>query len=191
MEGTSGSTGISLALMGNASGYRTRIVMPDDAAREKSAMMRLCGADVQEVPPASIVNDGHYSNVAARHADETEGAVFTDQFENEANTRAHYTTTGPEIWAQCSGRLDAFVMSAGTGGTISGVGRYLKEQDAAVGIYLADAPGSVLYSRVTQGVAYVDQQAERKLERHRFDTITEGIGCALSSQVAGQWRATV
>ena len=120
----------------------------------------------------------HYNNVAKKIAATTEGAFYTNQFENLANFRAHYNGTGKEIYDQTNGNVDAFVMGAGTGGTISGVGTYLKEKKGKDGvkIILADPEGSVLYHRVKDGIAYAPQQAERKLERHRFDTITEGVG---------------
>lgn len=186
VEGTSGSTGISLALVAAARGYACKIVMPDDAAAEKTELLRLFGADVVQVPPASIVNDGHYNNVARRIAADTEGGFYADQFENLANYRAHYHGTGPEIWAQTGGRVDAFVMSAGTGGTLSGVGAYLKERRPEVRVVLADPEGSVLLHRVRHGVAFAPQQAERRLKRHRYDTLTEGIGL---DRVVGNFEA--
>lgn len=140
--------------------------------------MSRCPLQVKTVDPASIVNDKHYNNVAKKIADTTKGAFYTDQFENLANFRAHYNGTGKEIYEQTNGQVDAFIMGAGTGGTISGVGTYLKEKkgEGGVKIILADPTGSVLYHRVKDGIAYAPQQAERKLERHRFDTITEGVG---------------
>eukprot|EP00945_MAST-04E_sp_MAST-4E-sp1_P000138 g138.t1 len=176
VEGTAGSTGISLSLMAASRGYKCKIVMPDDAAEEKTELLEKFGADVTQVPPASIVNDGHYNNVARKYSEENAGAFYTDQFENLANFRSHYYGTGTEIWNQTCGTVDAFVMAAGTGGTISGVATFLKEKKPKVKIYLADPKGSVLYHRVKDKVAYAPQQAERKLERHRFDTVTEGIG---------------
>ena len=176
MEGTSGSTGISLALMAAASGCRCDITMPDDMAREKSDLMALFGADVERVRPAAISNDRHYSNAAKRKAAEMDGGFYADQFENLSNVEAHMRTTGKEVWRQTGGALDAFVMSAGTGGTITGVGTYLKRRDPRIQVFLADPAGSVLYHRVKDGVAYAPQQAEQKLKRVRIDTITEGIG---------------
>jgi cysteine synthase A len=177
VEGSAGSTGVSLSLMARARGYGCRIFIPDDAAAEKSDLLTQFGADVTRVPPASIINEGHYCNRARKEAACTEGAVFADQFENLANFRAHYEGTGPEIWQQCGGRVDAFVMAAGTGGTLAGVARFLKEQtEDAVEVYLVDPPGSSLYGKVTSGVAYAPQQGERVIRTHRYDTITEGIG---------------
>ena len=129
VEGTSGSTGASLALVARARGYRCVIVMPDDQAKEKYALLRALGAKVVTVKPASIARADHYVHVARALAERTPGAWFVDQFENLANERAHYEGTGREIVKQCEplGGIDAFVMSAGTGGTIAGVSRRLRE----------------------------------------------------------------
>ncbi|KAG6967597.1 hypothetical protein JG687_00004190 [Phytophthora cactorum] len=176
IEGTSGSTGISLSLMARARGYRCIIVMPDDQAKEKSQLLEQFGAEVVLVKPASIVNAKHYVNEAKRLARNTEGGFFTDQFENTSNFDSHYTTTGPEIWRQTNGIVDAFVMAAGTGGTIAGTSAYLKEQNPNVQVFLADPPGSSLYNKVRSNVCYAPQQAETKVRRHRYDTIAEGVG---------------
>ena len=180
VEGTSGSTGIALAALCNTRGHECVIVMPDDQAVEKQQLLRYLGAKVEVVPTASISNPKHYVNMARRYAKrECDGgkfAFFTDQFENEANMLAHYTTTGPEIWEQTCHEVDCFVMSSGTGGTISGVGMYLKEQKRSIKVVLVDPPGSCLYNKVKHGVAYTSEQRERSLRRHRYDTIAEGIG---------------
>ncbi|CAE8626501.1 unnamed protein product, partial [Polarella glacialis] len=183
VEGTSGSTGISLCLAAAARGYKVHVVMPDDQAAEKVQLLRRFGATVELVRPASISSPEHYVNVARRHAaslnSQSEGgglALFADQFENPANFNAHYLGTGPELWSQCDGRLDAFVMSAGTGGTLAGVGRFLKEQSADTKVCLADVQGSALYSKVASGVLYAPEQEEKSIRRHRADTIAEGIG---------------
>ena len=176
VEGTSGSTGISLSLMAAATGCGCDITMPDDQAMEKSDLLSLFGAGVERVRPAAISNDKHYCNIAERRAAEITGGFYADQFENLSNVEAHRRTTGVEIWRQTGGAVDAFVMSAGTGGTITGVGSYLQERKPGVGVYLADPTGSVLYHRVKDGVAYAPQQAERTMRRVRIDTITEGIG---------------
>lgn len=183
VEGTSGSTGVSLALLARALGYRCHVVMPDDQAVEKQQLLRTFGAEVQLVKPASITNPEHYVNVARRVAEDlnkTQSAVFCDQFENLSNAKAHYCSTGPEIWAQSAGAVTAFVMGAGTGGTLAGVARYLRERWSAAGVtgrvLLVDPPGSSLYNAVAHGVAYAPQQAERSLRRHRYDTIIEGVG---------------
>jgi cysteine synthase A len=190
VEGTSGSTGISLAILAQALGYRAYIVMPDDQANEKVTMLRQFGATVELVKPVSIVNENHYVNVARKAAERLSGApsdastddkmvasaVFCDQFETQSNFRAHYTGTGPEIWQQCEGKIDGFISGAGTGGTLAGVALSLKEKNPLIGTYLVDPPGSSLYAKVVHGVAYTSQQAERKLKRHRYDTIIEGVG---------------
>uniref|UniRef100_M4BZJ5 cysteine synthase n=1 Tax=Hyaloperonospora arabidopsidis (strain Emoy2) TaxID=559515 RepID=M4BZJ5_HYAAE len=176
VEGTSGSTGISLSLMARARGYRCVIVMPDDQAKEKSRLLSQFGAEVVLVKPASIVNAKHYVNEAKRLARKTQGGYFTDQFENTANFDSHYSTTGPEIWRQTNGTVDAFVMAAGTGGTIAGTSAYLKEQNPDVQVFLADPPGSSLYNKVRNNVCFAPQQAETKVRRHRYDTIAEGVG---------------
>eukprot|EP00037_Helgoeca_nana_P005639 m.53000 g.53000 ORF g.53000 m.53000 type:complete len:405 (+) comp16607_c1_seq1:241-1455(+) len=176
VEGTAGSTGISLALLARARGYKCSIYMPDDMATEKSDTLRLLGAEVVRLPAVSIVNSEHYCKVAERVAAELENGCFANQFENTANFLAHYRTTGPEIWRQTGGKLSAFVMAAGTGGTIAGVGAYLREQDPGIKVFLIDPPGSALFHKVESGVCYAPQQAERRLQRNRYDTITEGIG---------------
>ncbi|KAG7390356.1 Conserved oligomeric Golgi complex subunit 2 [Phytophthora pseudosyringae] len=176
VEGTSGSTGISLSLMARARGYRCIIVMPDDQAKEKSQLLEQFGAEVVLVKPASIVNAKHYVNEAKRLARSTEGGYFTNQFENTANFDSHYASTGPEIWRQTNGTVDAFIMAAGTGGTIAGASAYLKEQNPDVQVFLADPPGSSLYNKVRSNVCYAPQQAETKVRRHRYDTIAEGVG---------------
>mmetsp|Transcript_58083 Transcript_58083/g.131610 ORF Transcript_58083/g.131610 Transcript_58083/m.131610 type:complete len:405 (-) Transcript_58083:112-1326(-) len=176
VEGTSGSTGIALAALCASKGYRCIIVMPDDQAAEKRALLERFGAEVHTVQPAAIANPSHYVNVAKRLAQETPGAVFMDQFETLANFRVHYSGTGPEISRQ-AGTIDAFVMSAGTGGTIAGVSRHLKLQTRnKTKIVLADPPGSSLLSYVRHGVCYTPQQSERRVKKHRYDTIAEGIG---------------
>ncbi|OQS05790.1 cysteine synthase [Thraustotheca clavata] len=176
VEGTSGSTGISLALIARAKGYNCLIVMPDDQAKEKSDLLQQFGAVVEFVKPASIVNANHYVNQARQRANEIQGGYFADQFENEANCNVHYKTTGREIWEQTNGKIDAFVMSAGTGGTIAGVSLYLKHKNPNVQVVLADPPGSSLYNKVRYNVCYAAQQSERTVKRHRYDTIAEGIG---------------
>ncbi|EGD83485.1 cysteine synthase [Salpingoeca rosetta] len=175
-EGTAGSTGISLALLARGRGYRCVIVMPDDMAMEKEVMLRTLGADVRRVKAVSIVNRDHFCNVAKRMAEEDPMGFYANQFENIANARAHFATTGAELWQQTRGRLDAFVMAAGTGGTISGVAQYLRQRDPKIRVALVDPPGSSLYLKVVSGVTYTVEQAESRLQRNRYDTITEGIG---------------
>lgn len=176
VEGTSGSTGISLAWLSRLLGCRCHLVVPDDMSADKARLLRTLGAEVDVVKPASIVNDDHYVNVARRRAASLPGGFFVDQFENASNFDVHYETTGPEIWEQAGHEVDAFVMSAGTGGTIAGVSTYLKERNGSVKVVLADPEGSSLYNLVRHTVAYSRQQAERTLQRHRYDTIVEGVG---------------
>jgi cysteine synthase len=181
VEGTSGSTGIALATLCASRGHGCLLVLPDDQAAEKHTILQTAGAIVRTVPVAAISSPNHYVNVARRLAERAKrvwevDAVFTDQFENEANYQVHYTQTGPEILQQCPD-LSAFVMSSGTGGTIAGVGRYLKEHTGKnVKVVLVDPPGSALYNKIQHGVAYATEQRERGLKRHRYDSLAEGIG---------------
>ena len=170
VEGTAGNTGIGLALVGNVRGYRTVIVIPDTQSQEKKDMLRLCGADLREVPAVPYKDPNNYVHVSerlARELAETEpnGVIWANQFDNVANRRYHYETTGPEIWRQTDGRVDAFVCSVGTGGTLAGVGMALKERRPAVRIAIADPMGAALYHYYKHG--------ELKAEG---DSITEGIG---------------
>lgn len=181
-EGTAGSTGISLALVAPCFGVRCHVVMPDDAAEEKAATIRALGATVERVRPVGITHPQHFVNVARRVAQaelDAHGpgaALFADQFENTANFRAHCETTGPEIWAQTGGRVDAFVAAAGTGGTLAGVAACLRERQPRVRLFLIDPPGSGLFNKVTRGVMYCAAEAEGTRLRHPQDTVTEGIG---------------
>jgi cysteine synthase A len=170
VEGTAGNTGIGLALVGNARGYRTVIVIPDTQSQEKKDMLRLCGAEVREVPAVPYVDPNNYVKVSGRLADELaqlepHGAVWANQFDNIANRRGHYQTTGPEIWRQTDGKVDAFICAVGTGGTLAGVGMYLKEKKPGAIIALADPMGAALYNYYTNG--------ELKAEG---ESISEGIG---------------
>jgi cysteine synthase A len=190
VEGTSGSTGISLATLCASRGHACLVVLPDDQAMEKQTILKTLGAVVHVVPNAAISNPNHYVNVARRLARRAVDcgirAVCTDQFENPANYTVHYAETGPEIHRQCPD-LAAFVMSSGTGGTIAGVGRSLKEltqsapssnnsNSSGVKVVLVDPPGSALYHKIQHGIAFALQQRERNLKRHRYDTLAEGIG---------------
>jgi cysteine synthase A len=175
VEGTSGSTGISLACACNALGLRLHVVIPDDQADEKKRLLESLGASVTITPCCAISNEGHYVNTARRIARGMD-CVFIDQFENTANFFAHLEETGPELWEQTGGNIDAFVMSAGTGGTIAGVSQCLKARDPRISVVLADPPGSSLLHKVTHGVCFAPQQAEKKLRRHRYDSLVEGVG---------------
>jgi cysteine synthase A len=165
VEGTAGNTGIGLTLVGNARGYRTIIVMPDDQASEKYELLRAFGADLRVVPAAPFTNDANYYHEARRIAESIPGAVWANQFENTVNRDTHERTTGPEIIAQMGGKLDAFVAAAGTGGTLAGTGRALKAHDPAIHVVLCDPYGSALYNFVKHG----------KLEAEG-DSNAEGIG---------------
>jgi cysteine synthase A len=170
VEGTAGNTGIGLALVGNALGYRTVIVMPETQSQEKKDMLRLCGADlrlVAAVPYANPMNYIRYSERLAQEIGQTErkGAIWANQFDNVANRGGHYETTGPEIWAQTDGKVDAFVSAVGTGGTLAGVAIALKERNPKIKTYLADPLGSAIFSYYAHG--------ELKAEGN---SITEGIG---------------
>ncbi|MAJ62096.1 MAG: cysteine synthase A [bacterium TMED88] len=156
VEGTAGNTGIGLALVGNASGYRTVIVIPDTQSQEKKDMLRLCGADLREVPAVPYKNPENYVHVSRRLAEslaetEASGAIWANQFDNEANWRGHHAMTGPEIWDQTQGQIDGFVCAVGTGGTLRGVSSYLKEKNPEIQIGLADPEGAAIYSYYTQG----------------------------------------
>ncbi|MFO1127858.1 MAG: cysteine synthase A [Rhodospirillales bacterium] len=170
VEGTAGNTGIGLALVGNARGYRTVIVIPETQSQEKKDMLRLCGADVREVPAVPYRDPENYVKVSGRLAaelakTEPNGALWANQFDNVANRAGHFATTGPEIWRQTDGRVDGFVCAVGTGGTLAGVGLFLKERNPRVVIGLADPMGAALYHYYTAG--------ELKAEG---ESITEGIG---------------
>ncbi len=165
VEGTAGNTGIGLTLVGNARGYRTIIVMPDDQAPEKYDLLRTYGADLRVVVAAPFTNDANYYHEARRIAESIPGAVWANQFENTVNRDTHERTTGPEIVAQMGGQLDAFIAAAGTGGTLAGTGRALKAHDPKIRIVLCDPYGSALYNFVKHG----------KLEAEG-DSNAEGIG---------------
>lgn len=185
-EGTVGSTGISLAVLARARGYKAHICMPDDMAIEKSDLLHHLGATVERVPVAPITDPGHFVNLARTRAKEHTAAsdtpsrgFFADQFESLANYSAHMKTTGPEIYAQTEGRLDAFVAGAGTGGTIAGVAKHLKEERGLEGrlrVVLADPQGSGLYNKVRHGVMYSPTEREGTRRRTQVDTMVEGIG---------------
>ncbi len=146
VEGTAGNTGIGLALVANALGYKTIIVMPETQSREKMDTLRALGAHLVTVPAAPYANPGHFVHTSRRIAEETENAVWANQFDNIANRRAHIETTAEEIWAQMEGRIDGFTCAAGTGGTIAGVGLGLKAKNADVTIALTDPHGAALYN---------------------------------------------
>ena len=170
VEGTAGNTGIGLALVGNSLGYRTVVVIPETQSQEKKDMLRLCGADLREVPAVPYRDENNYVKVSGRLAEElakTEenGVIWANQFDNVANRHGHYENTGPEIFEQCDGKVDAFICAVGTGGTLAGTGMALKERNPDIIIALADPLGAALHSFYTTG------------EFSSWgDSITEGIG---------------
>lgn len=184
-EGTVGSTGISLAVLARARGYKAYICMPSDQSMEKVNLLHHLGATVERVSPAPITSTSHFVNLARQRALEHEAKAgdgsrgyFADQFESPANWAAHFASTGPEIFEQTGGHIAAFVAGAGTGGTISGVACYLKQEMALSGlkVVLADPEGSGLYNKVKYGVMYAAQEKEGTRRRQQVDTIVEGIG---------------
>src|SRR5262244_2823704 len=145
VESTAGNTGIGLAVVANARGYRTMIVIPETQSQEKKDMLRLCGAELVEVPALPYANPNNYQHVGRRLADrlrksEPHGVLFADQWNNLDNAKAHYESSGPEIWEQTDGKVDGFICSVGTCGTLAGVSRYLKEKNENVVIACADPP---------------------------------------------------
>lgn len=165
VEGTAGNTGIGIALVANALGYKTIIVMPETQSREKMDTLRALGAELVTVPAAAYSNPGHFVHTSRRIAEETPGAVWANQFDNIANRRSHIMGTAEEIWTQMDGQIDGFVCAAGTGGTIAGVGLGLKGKDEAITIALADPHGAALYNYYAHG--------ELKAEG---TSVAEGIG---------------
>ena len=168
VEGTAGNTGIGLAHVCRSKGYQLVIYMPNTQSQGKVDLLRLLGAEVYPVPAVAFENPENYNHQAKRHAERLHNAVWTNQFDNVANRKAHLETTGPEIWHQTDGKIDAFTCATGTGGTLAGVTRYLKDvSDGGVKTFLADPPGSVLHSYITSG---------GKLKERTGSSITEGIG---------------
>ncbi len=165
VEGTAGNTGIGIALVANALGYATVIVMPDNQSREKMDTLRALGAKLVLVPPTKFANPGHFVHTSRRIAEETENAVWANQFDNVANRRAHIDGTAPELWAQLEGRIDGFTCAAGTGGTIAGVGMGLKAMDENICIALTDPHGAALYNYFAHGELKADGSS-----------VAEGIG---------------
>ena len=170
VEGTAGNTGIGLALVASALGYRTVIVIPNSQSQEKKDTLKIYGAELIEVPPAPYANPNNYVKVSERVADalaksEPNGAIWANQWDNLANRQGHIETTGPEIWAQTDGKVDGFVCAVGTGGTLAGVGIALKERNPKVRIALADPMGAAMFSYYTTGVL-----------KSEGSSITEGIG---------------
>ncbi|XP_005109871.1 cysteine synthase 1 [Aplysia californica] len=166
VEGTAGNTGIGLAHMCLSMGFKCVIYMPNNQSQEKIDLLKTLGADVRPVPVVPWDDPNNYNHQAKRFADSIENAVWTNQFDNRANRQAHIETTGPEIWEETNGKVDAVTFSTGTGGTLAGVGIFLKEKNPKIQVVLADPQGSVLYNYFKHG----------KFERTPGDSITEGIG---------------
>ena len=171
VESTAGNTGIGLALVANARGYRTLIVIPATQSQEKKDMLRLCGAELVEVPAVAFSNPNNYQHVGRRLAEqlkttEKNGVIFADQWNNLDNRKAHYVSTGPEIWEQTGGKLDGFICAVGTGGTIAGASAFLRERKKDVVIGLADPRGAGMYNLFAHGEAKATEGG----------SITEGIG---------------
>ena len=170
VEGTAGNTGIGLALVGNARGYRTVIVIPETQSQEKKDMLRLCGADLREVPAVPYKDPNNYVKFSGRLAEELatsepNGAIWANQFDNVANREGHYWTTGPEIWTQTDGKIDGFICAVGTGGTLAGVATFLREKKPDIAIGLADPMGAALYHYYKHGTLKAEGTS-----------ISEGIG---------------
>src|ERR1700709_2552675 len=171
VEGTAGNTGIGLAIVAGARGYRTIIVIPNTQSQEKKDTLRLCGAELVEVPALPYSNPNNYQHVAKRLADqlrksEPNGVLFADQWNNLDNPKAHYVSTGPEIWEQTGGKIDGFICSVGTGGTLAGVSAYLREKKSDIVIGVADPRGAAMYELFKHGEAKASPGG----------SITEGIG---------------
>ena len=165
VEGTAGNTGIGLAHICNAKGYKCLIIIPDTQSQEKIDALTVLGAEVRTVPAVPYKDPNNYVKLSGRVAAELENAIWANQFDNLANRRAHYETTGPEIWTQTDGKIDAWTTATGTGGTFAGVALYLKEQNPAIKCIVADPLGSALYSYVKTGEINIEG-----------NSITEGIG---------------
>jgi cysteine synthase A len=171
VESTAGNTGIGLAVVANARGYRTLIVIPETQSQEKKDTLRLCGAELVEVPALPYGNPNNYQHVGRRLADELRkgeqnGVLFADQWNNLDNRKAHYVSTGPEIWEQTGGKVDGFICSIGTGGTIAGTASFLREKKKDIAIGIADPHGAAMYSLFVEGKAVASEGG----------SITEGIG---------------
>jgi cysteine synthase len=183
VEATAGNTGIGLAVVANARGYRTLIVIPDTQSQEKKDMLRLFGAQLVEVPALPYANPNNYQHVGRRLADrlrksEPNGVLFADQWNNLDNSKAHHESTGPEIWQQTEGKIDGFICSVGTGGTLAGTSAFLKEKNRDVVIGCADPRGAAMYELFTHGEAKATTGG----------SITEGIGLGRVTAIIKQAR---
>ncbi|HZL30776.1 MAG TPA: cysteine synthase A [Pseudolabrys sp.] len=181
VESTAGNTGIGLAVVANARGYRTLIVIPNTQSQEKKDMLRLAGAELVEVPAIAYSNPNNYQHVGRRLAEELKkteknGVIFADQWNNLDNSKAHYVSTGPEIWEQTDGKVDGFICSVGSGGTLAGVSRFLKEKKKNVTIGVADPRGAAMYNLFAHGEAKSTDGG----------SITEGIGLGRVTEIVEQ-----
>jgi cysteine synthase A len=176
VEGTAGNTGIGIAHVCNARGYKAVIVMPDNQAAEKYQIIEALGAELRKVPAVPYSNPNQYQKVAGRLAAELPNSIWANQFDNTANRDAHFESTGPELWNDTEGRIDAFCAATGTGGTLAGVARFLKSKNSGVRIVLLDPPGSALYHYIKDG----------ELKSDGGSSITEGIGTGrVTANLAG------
>jgi cysteine synthase A len=183
VEGTAGNTGIGLALVAKARGYRVIIVIPDTQSQEKKDMLRLSGATLIEVPAVPYSNPNNYQHIAKRLADrlrrsEPNGVLFADQWNNLDNRAAHYLTTGPEIFSDTGGKVDAFICSVGTGGTLAGVTQYLREKKPGIVIGCADPEGAAMYNLFKSGEAIATEGS----------SVTEGIGLGRATPIVGDLK---
>src|SRR3954447_694134 len=183
VEATAGNTGIGLAVVASARGYRTLIVIPETQSQEKKDMLRLCGAELVEVPALPYSNANNYQHVGKRLADrlrknEPNGVLFADQWNNLDNAKAHYESTGPEIWRDTGGKIDGFICSVGTGGTLGGTSSFLKSKNKDIVTACADPPGFAMYNLFKNGEA----------KSTKGDSITEGIGLGRVTPVVKQAR---
>ena len=181
VESTAGNTGIGLAVVANARGYRTIIVIPETQSQEKKDFLRLCGAELVEVPALAYSNPNNYQHVGRRLAEELKkteqhGVIFADQWNNLDNSKAHYVSTGPEIWTQTEGKVDGFVCSVGSGGTLAGTSRYLKEKNSNIVTAVADPRGAAMYNLFAHG----------KVAASEGGSITEGIGLGRVTPIVEQ-----
>ncbi len=181
VEATAGNTGIGLALVADARGFRTLIVIPDTQSQEKKDTLRLCGAELVEVPAVPFSNPNNYQHVGRRLAEqlkatEKNGVIFADQWNNLDNSKAHYVSTGPEIWQQTGGKIDAFICAIGSGGTLAGVSRFLKEQNSRIVTGVADPRGAAMYNYFDHG----------ELKATEGGSITEGIGLGRMTPIVEQ-----
>jgi cysteine synthase A len=184
LEGTAGNTGIGLAVVASARGYRTLIVIPQTQSQEKKDTLRLCGAELIEVPALPYSNPNNYQHVAKRLADqlrktEPNGVLFADQWNNLDNSKAHYVSTGPEIWEQTGGKLDAFICSIGTGGTLAGTSAFLREKNNDMVIGVADPQGAAMYEWFKHG----------EVKASPGGSITEGIGLGRVTPIIKEAKA--